>query len=300
MTLDDIDLSRSTRRSRRSCSRGRRRPAPTSTKVNVNGGAIALGHPLGATGVRLMTTLLNELERTGGRYGLQTMCEGGGQANVTIIERLVRLVAASGYVHSLGQRSARSLRSRRRTNSLGGRTPAASLIVTVVCGWATNELARWTHPAAARCARGVLDDRHVRNWVGRKREMQVRVDGRVRDASGCLGGWRWPRSRRSIGRGRRSGGRIWRTSSGCRTWTPAADVRLGWDDGRIVAWGTVVCIPNAHQRRVQIAGAVVPDAPGRGHRHRAASRGSSRAAPRSRGAQPTRRAGLARARRDRG
>jgi len=57
-------------------------------KVNVNGGAIALGHPLGATGVRLMTTLLCELERTGGRYGLQTMCEGGGQANVTIIERL--------------------------------------------------------------------------------------------------------------------------------------------------------------------------------------------------------------------
>jgi acetyl-CoA C-acetyltransferase len=56
--------------------------------VNVNGGAIALGHPLGATGARLMTTLLEELERTGGRYGLQTMCEGGGQANVTIIERL--------------------------------------------------------------------------------------------------------------------------------------------------------------------------------------------------------------------
>ena len=58
------------------------------SKVNVNGGAIALGHPLGATGVRLMTTLLCELERTGGRFGLQTMCEGGGQANVTIIERL--------------------------------------------------------------------------------------------------------------------------------------------------------------------------------------------------------------------
>jgi acetyl-CoA C-acetyltransferase len=57
-------------------------------KVNVNGGAIALGHPLGATGCRLMTTLLHELERTTGRYGLQTMCEGGGQANVTIIERL--------------------------------------------------------------------------------------------------------------------------------------------------------------------------------------------------------------------
>jgi acetyl-CoA C-acetyltransferase len=57
-------------------------------RVNVNGGAIALGHPLGATGARLMTTLLHELERTGGRYGLQVMCEGGGQANVTIIERL--------------------------------------------------------------------------------------------------------------------------------------------------------------------------------------------------------------------
>jgi acetyl-CoA C-acetyltransferase len=57
-------------------------------RVNVNGGAIALGHPLGATGTRLMTTLLHELERTGGRYGLQTMCEGGGQANVTVIERL--------------------------------------------------------------------------------------------------------------------------------------------------------------------------------------------------------------------
>lgn len=57
-------------------------------KTNVNGGAIALGHPLGATGTRLMTTLLHELERTKGRYGLQTMCEGGGQANVTIIERL--------------------------------------------------------------------------------------------------------------------------------------------------------------------------------------------------------------------
>ncbi|GHC32888.1 acetyl-CoA C-acetyltransferase [Streptomyces cinnamoneus] len=57
-------------------------------RVNVNGGAIALGHPLGATGAKLMTTLLYELERRGGRYGLQVMCEGGGQANVTIIERL--------------------------------------------------------------------------------------------------------------------------------------------------------------------------------------------------------------------
>lgn len=57
-------------------------------RTNVNGGAIALGHPLGATGAKLMTTLLHELERTGGRYGLQTMCEGGGQANATILERL--------------------------------------------------------------------------------------------------------------------------------------------------------------------------------------------------------------------
>jgi acetyl-CoA acyltransferase len=57
-------------------------------KTNVNGGAIALGHPLGASGAKLMGTLLNELERTGGRYGLQTMCEGGGMANATIIERL--------------------------------------------------------------------------------------------------------------------------------------------------------------------------------------------------------------------
>jgi acetyl-CoA acetyltransferase family protein len=61
---------------------------PDMSRVNVNGGAIALGHPLGASGARLMTTLLNELERTGGRYGLQTMCEGGGMANATIIERL--------------------------------------------------------------------------------------------------------------------------------------------------------------------------------------------------------------------
>jgi acetyl-CoA acyltransferase len=57
-------------------------------QVNVNGGAIALGHPLGASGARLMTTLVHELERTGGRYGLQTMCEGGGMANATIIERI--------------------------------------------------------------------------------------------------------------------------------------------------------------------------------------------------------------------
>jgi acetyl-CoA acyltransferase len=58
------------------------------SRVNVNGGAIALGHPLGASGARLMTTLVHELQRTGGRYGLQTMCEGGGMANATIVERV--------------------------------------------------------------------------------------------------------------------------------------------------------------------------------------------------------------------
>jgi acetyl-CoA acyltransferase len=57
-------------------------------RTNVNGGAIAIGHPLGASGARIMTTLVNALEQRGGRYGLQTMCEGGGMANATIIERL--------------------------------------------------------------------------------------------------------------------------------------------------------------------------------------------------------------------
>src|SRR5438132_1630964 len=61
---------------------------PDMSKVNVNGGAIALGHPLGCSGAKLMATLVNELERSGGRFGLQTMCEGGGMANATIIERL--------------------------------------------------------------------------------------------------------------------------------------------------------------------------------------------------------------------
>jgi len=61
---------------------------PDMEKVNVNGGAIAIGHPLGCSGSRLTATLLNELERTGGRWGLQTMCEGGGMANAFVIERL--------------------------------------------------------------------------------------------------------------------------------------------------------------------------------------------------------------------
>jgi len=88
MTLDDIDLVEINEAFASVVLAWQRETGAELAKVNVNGGAIALGHPLGATGTRLMTTLLNELERTGGRYGLQTMCEGGGQANVTIIERL--------------------------------------------------------------------------------------------------------------------------------------------------------------------------------------------------------------------
>ncbi|MEY2460194.1 MAG: acetyl-CoA C-acetyltransferase [Acidimicrobiaceae bacterium] len=88
MTLDDIDLVEINEAFASVVLAWQKETGADLAKVNVNGGAIALGHPLGATGARLMTTLLNELERTGGRYGLQTMCEGGGQANVTIIERL--------------------------------------------------------------------------------------------------------------------------------------------------------------------------------------------------------------------
>jgi acetyl-CoA C-acetyltransferase len=86
--LDDIDLVEINEAFASVVLAWQRETSADLDRVNVNGGAIALGHPLGATGTRLMTTLLNELERRGGRYGLQTMCEGGGQANVTIIERL--------------------------------------------------------------------------------------------------------------------------------------------------------------------------------------------------------------------
>ena len=88
MSLDDIDLVEINEAFASVVLAWQKETGADMAKVNVNGGAISLGHPLGATGVRLMTTMLNELERTGGRYGLQTMCEGGGQANVTIIERL--------------------------------------------------------------------------------------------------------------------------------------------------------------------------------------------------------------------
>ena len=88
MSIDEIDLVEINEAFASVVLAWQRETGADLARVNVNGGAIALGHPLGATGARLMTTLLHELERTGGRYGLQTMCEGGGQANVTILERL--------------------------------------------------------------------------------------------------------------------------------------------------------------------------------------------------------------------
>jgi acetyl-CoA acetyltransferase family protein len=88
MTLDQIDLVEINEAFAPVVLAWEKEHHPDMSKVNVNGGAIALGHPLGASGARLLTTLVNELERTGGRWGLQTMCEGGGMANATIIERL--------------------------------------------------------------------------------------------------------------------------------------------------------------------------------------------------------------------
>jgi len=88
MGLDDIDLVEINEAFAPVVLAWQKETGADLATVNVNGGAIALGHPIGATGTRLMTTLLNELERSGGRWGLQTMCEGGGQANVTILERL--------------------------------------------------------------------------------------------------------------------------------------------------------------------------------------------------------------------
>jgi acetyl-CoA acyltransferase len=88
MTLDDIDLVEINEAFASVVLAWEKEHHPDMDKVNVNGGAIALGHPLGASGTKLLATLLNELERTGGRYGLLTMCEGGGLANATIIERL--------------------------------------------------------------------------------------------------------------------------------------------------------------------------------------------------------------------
>ncbi|MGY1582428.1 acetyl-CoA C-acetyltransferase [Streptomyces sp. MN13] len=88
LTIDDIDLVEINEAFAPVVLAWLKETGADPEKVNVNGGAIALGHPLGATGARLMTSLLHELERSGGRFGLQTMCEGGGQANVTIVERV--------------------------------------------------------------------------------------------------------------------------------------------------------------------------------------------------------------------
>jgi len=88
LTLDDIDLFEVNEAFASVVLAWQQEHDTDLSKTNVNGGAIALGHPLGSSGTKLMTTLLNELERTDGRYGLQTMCEGGGLANATIIERV--------------------------------------------------------------------------------------------------------------------------------------------------------------------------------------------------------------------
>jgi acetyl-CoA acyltransferase len=88
LSVDDIDLFEVNEAFASVVLAWQRETGADMDKVNVNGGAIALGHPLGCSGTKLLSTLLNELERTGGRYGLQTMCEGGGMANATIIERL--------------------------------------------------------------------------------------------------------------------------------------------------------------------------------------------------------------------
>jgi acetyl-CoA acetyltransferase len=88
MSLDEIDLVEINEAFASVVVAWQRELDPDMSKVNVNGGAIALGHPLGCSGARLMTTLVHELERSGGRFGLQVMCEGGGMANATIIERL--------------------------------------------------------------------------------------------------------------------------------------------------------------------------------------------------------------------
>ncbi len=88
LTMDDIDVTEINEAFASVVLAWEKELSPDMAKVNPNGGAIALGHPLGCSGAKLMATLLNELERTGGRWGLQTMCEGGGMANATIIERL--------------------------------------------------------------------------------------------------------------------------------------------------------------------------------------------------------------------
>jgi acetyl-CoA acyltransferase len=88
MTIDDFDAIECNEAFAAIALMWAREFVPDPLRYNPRGGAIAIGHPLGASGVRLMTTLLNQLEATGGRYGFQTMCEGGGMANATVIERV--------------------------------------------------------------------------------------------------------------------------------------------------------------------------------------------------------------------
>jgi acetyl-CoA acetyltransferase family protein len=88
LTIDDVDLVEVNEAFASAVIAWQRETGADPDRVNVNGGAIALGHPLGATGTRLTATLVNELERRGGRYGLQVMCEGGGMANALVLERL--------------------------------------------------------------------------------------------------------------------------------------------------------------------------------------------------------------------
>ena len=117
MTLDDIDLVEINEAFASVVLAWIKETGADPARVNVNGGAIALGHPLGATGTRLMTTLLNELERTGGRYGLQTMCEGGGRPTSRSSSALIdgRQPARLRWaVHAFGPAS---WRGRRRANA---------------------------------------------------------------------------------------------------------------------------------------------------------------------------------------
>ena len=113
LSIDDIDLFEVNEAFASVIGAWSPTPVPTWEKTNVNGGAMALGHPLGASGAKLLTTLVNELERTGGRYGLQTMCEGGGMANATIIERI-----PLPRVHRL-RRGRHRCRDRRRSGPSG-------------------------------------------------------------------------------------------------------------------------------------------------------------------------------------
>jgi acetyl-CoA C-acetyltransferase len=129
LTLNDIDLTEINEAFAPVVLAWQRETGADLARVNPNGGAIALGHPLGATGARLLTTLLHTLERTGGRRGLLTMCEGGGQANVTIIERLLQSAFPRQHA-GLGAGPARPGRGQQNKRSLAPNgwlvTPRAS------------------------------------------------------------------------------------------------------------------------------------------------------------------------------